>query len=102
MYKLSNKKILAWAFALLMLLVFLFSLSFIASSAEHECCGETCEICEVIAIAEKNLSGTDKNTNSATVFYQKLHNDSSVLALDSKCRVVGEQTPITLFDVSIN
>ena len=96
---LKSRKLTAILLASLMVLIFLFSLSFIVGEHEHECLGDTCEICEVIQVAEKNLGGDDKNTPTVTVFNQ---DDLSFLCsqiISVEKEVVENDTPITLFDV---
>jgi len=51
----KNKRIAAGIVAILMLFIMLFSASFIAIEADHDCKGEDCPICACIAQCENTL-----------------------------------------------
>jgi hypothetical protein len=51
----KNKRLAAGIIAFLMLFIMLFSASFIAIEADHDCTGEECPICACIAQCENTL-----------------------------------------------
>ena len=51
----KNKRIAAGSMAVLMFFIMLFSASFIAIEADHDCTGEDCPICACIAQCENTL-----------------------------------------------
>lgn len=50
-------RIAAGIMGLLMLVIVLFSASYIAAEADHECCGDDCPICACIQQCENTLHG---------------------------------------------
>lgn len=53
----NRNRIIALLLAVIVLFVMAFSLAVVAAEADHECCGEDCPICEIIAICENNIKG---------------------------------------------
>ncbi len=53
----KRNRIIALLLAVIVLFVMAFSLAVVAAEADHECCGEDCPICEIIAICENNIKG---------------------------------------------
>lgn len=53
----KRNRIIALLLAVIVLFIMAFSLVIVAAEANHECCGENCPICEIIAICENNIKG---------------------------------------------
>lgn len=53
----KRNRIIALLLAVIFLFIMAFSLVIVAAEADHECCGEDCPICEIIAICENNIKG---------------------------------------------
>ncbi len=52
---LQQKRFTAGIMALMMLVIVLFSVSFIAAEADHDCRGDDCPICACIRLCENSL-----------------------------------------------
>lgn len=53
----KRNRIIALLLAVIVLFIMASSLVIVAAEADHECCGEDCPICEIIAICENNIKG---------------------------------------------
>ncbi len=53
----KRNRIIALLLAVIVLFIMAFSLAVVAAEADHECCGEDCPICELIAVCENNFRG---------------------------------------------
>ncbi len=90
----KRNRIIAFALAAIVIFVMAFSLYIVAAEAHHDCCGEHCPVCELIAVCENNI----KTIALILVFV------TLIAALSLSYRVSGTfrgilcyaQTPITL------
>ena len=64
----SAKRSLAIALLLFFLFAILSSHLLIIAEADHDCCGEDCAICKIIAIAEETIKGLTLLMVAATLF----------------------------------
>ena len=53
----KRNRIIALVLAAIVFFTFAFSVCVIATEAGHDCHGENCPICEIIAICENNIKG---------------------------------------------
>ena len=63
----NAKRALAIGISCLFIFILLFSHLFILAEADHDCSGEDCSICEMIAIVEKTLQGISLLICTATI-----------------------------------
>ena len=64
---LQSKRFVAGIMALMMLVIVLFSVTFIAAEAEHDCCGDDCSICSCIRLCENTLKQIGNGSIGQTV-----------------------------------
>jgi len=53
----KSKKTAAVIITVLFVFFVLFSHIFIIAEADHDCCGENCPVCEIIAVIEDSIKG---------------------------------------------
>ena len=90
---LQPKRLAAGIMALMMFVIVLFSVSFIAAEADHDCCGDDCPICACIHLCENTLEqiGSGVATQAAVIIPAILFCISILLSV-CVCR---QETPVS-------
>lgn len=90
----KNRRLAAMLFAALVLLAAAASLCFMACEADHDCIGETCPVCAVIALCRNTLKALGLGLLYAAAAFACVR---LAAALRPVCRALTcRETPITL------
>lgn len=95
----SKKKILSLFIVLFFFIALTLSLDFITVNAEHDCCGEGCEICATLQVADQisgGVKGEETVASSAVCFC----GEEDVLILNES-ESLREETPVQRCDILI-
>ncbi len=95
MYRNSNRRILhALTAVLIMAGFFCISVFALIHEAEHECTGEECPVCQVIALAEQGLSPKIRNIPAGMILPAVFHTCSAQICFAAVCVIVAARLPL--------
>ena len=90
----TTRKTGTMALTTLLVFVMLFSLVFVIAEADHDCSGEDCPVCEIIAIVSDTTKGLFLIGSVALIFATILVGIGKLIFIENKDRTVF--SPISL------